>query len=234
VIPDAVVDEIKPGVFVVRDDLITGGTKRCYADRLIRGHSEVVYATPAYGGAQIAIAHAARECGAMATLFVAKRSKPHPRTLEAFKAGAKVVQVPNGYLSNVQAKAKAYAEASGAYLLPFGLETPLAFEAISERAAKVASVVGMLDEVWSVAGSGVLTRGLQRGFDSRAFYVVQVGRGLKPEDIGKAKVLECPLPFEEDAKVLPPFPSCSNYDAKGWEPFNRLGTGRRLFWNVAR
>jgi hypothetical protein len=60
-IPDPVVEEREPGVFVVRDDLLMGGTKRCYADQLIRGHREVVYASPAYGGAQIAIAWSARE-----------------------------------------------------------------------------------------------------------------------------------------------------------------------------
>ncbi len=233
-IPPPVVEERSPGVFVVRDDLLVGGTKRCYADQLIRGKAEVVYASPAYGGAQIAIAHSARECGASATIFVAKRSTPHPRTLEAFKAGAKIVQVPCGYLTNVQAKAKAYAAATGATLLPFGLETPLAFEAIETRARMASEQVGKLDQVWSVGGSGVLTRGLQRGFDSKAFYVVQVGRELRSPDAGKAKVIVSPLPFEKDAKRLPPFPSCSNYDAKGWEPFSTQGRGRRLFWNVAR
>ena len=55
-IAEPVVQELEPGVFVVRDDLLVGGTKRCYADHLIRGNREVVYASPAYGGAQIAIA----------------------------------------------------------------------------------------------------------------------------------------------------------------------------------
>jgi hypothetical protein len=233
-IPAPVVEEIRSGVFVVRDDLVVGGTKRCYADKLIIGRREVVYASPAYGGAQIAIAHAAREAGSAATIFVAKRAKPHPRTLEAKAAGAKIVQVPNGYLSNVKAKAKAYCQATGATLLPFGLETPLAFDAIAARAKVVASQVGPLDQVWSVGGSGVLTRGLQRGLEASQFYVVQVGRELKSGDVGKAKVVPCRIPFERDAKRPPPFPSCSNYDAKGWEPFVAKGSGRRLFWNVAR
>lgn len=233
-IPEPTVDRLREDVFVVRDDLVVGGTKRCFVDRLIAGHREVVYASPAYGGAQIAIAHAASELGVLATIFVAKRKQPHARTLEAKRAGAKVVQVPSGYLSNVQAKAKAYCLASGACLLPFGLETPAAFDAIAARASHVASIVGPLDEVWSVAGSGVLTRGLQRGLDSARFFVVQVGRSLSRAEAGQAAVLKCSQPFEEDAKTPPPFPSCSNYDAKGWEPFVRLGQGRRLFWNVSR
>lgn len=229
-----VVEERQPGVFVVRDDLVVGGTKRCYADALICGHREVVYASPAYGGAQIAIAHAAREQGSQATIFVAKRKAPHPRTLEAKAAGAKIVQVPTGYLTNVQAKARAYCEATGATLLPFGLETPAAFEAIAARARQAAAAVGQLDEVWSVAGSGVLTRGLQAGISAARYFCVRVGRELRPQDVGRAAVIDSGQPFEDNAKRPPPFPSCSNYDAKGWWPFMSRGSGRRLFWNVAR
>lgn len=233
-IPEPVVERLSDGVFVVRDDLVVGGTKRCFVDRLITGHREVVYASPAYGGAQIAIAHAAAEIGVQATIFVAKRKRPHARTLEAKRAGAKVVQVPSGYLSNVQAKAKSYCQASGACLLPFGLETQSAFDAIGSRAEFVAGIVGPLDEVWCVAGSGVLTRGLQRGLRASRFFAIQVGRSLSRTEAGRATVIPSDQPFEDDAKVPPPFPSCSNYDAKGWEPFVRLGKGRRLFWNVSR
>jgi hypothetical protein len=233
-IPDPVVEEQEPGVFVVRDDLLIGGTKRCYADDLIRGHREVVYASPAYGGAQIAIACSAAELGSFATIFVAKRKKLHARTCEAFKAGAKIVQVPHGYLKNVQSKARSYCNATGAFLLPFGLEVAEAFEAIAKRARMVVKITGQLDEVWSAAGSGVLTRGLQQGIDARRFFAVQVGRELRPDNVGRAKVLIYGSKFEDDAKRKPPFPSCSNYDAKAWDLFERHGQGRRLFWNVAR
>jgi hypothetical protein len=233
-IPDPVVEEREPGVFVVRDDLLMGGTKRCYADQLIRGHREVVYASPAYGGAQIAIAWSARELGVAATIFVAKRKMPHPRTQEAFRAGAKVVQVPAGYLANVQAKARRYCEATGAFLLPFGLDVPEAFDAIAARAAVVAKITGWLDEVWSAAGSGVLSRGLQRGLNAGRFIAVQVGRKLGKAEVGNAKVRVYPADFAEDAWRKPPFPSCSNYDAKAWDLFDRYGKGRRLLWNVAR
>jgi hypothetical protein len=233
-IPEPVVDKIATGIYVVRDDLVSGGTKRCFLDQLICGKQEVVYASPAYGGAQIAIAHAAKELGSLATIFVAKRAVPHPRTLEAKAAGAKIVQVSNGYLSNVQSKAKAYSESTGSTLLPFGLETPIAFDAIAARARIVANLIGEIDEVWSVGGSGVLTRGLQRGLNAKRYFVVQVGRELKPQEAGRARIIPAKIPFEKDARKPPPFPSCSNYDAKGWEPFVLQGKGKRLFWNVAK
>ncbi len=232
-IPAPVVDQID-GVMVVRDDHIPGGTKRSFADQLIAGRREVVYASPVYGGAQIAIAHAARERGAQATIFCAKRNRPHPRTMEAHQAGAKIVQVPAGYLTNVRAKARAYCQQTGAHMLPFGLETEAAFAAIAARARAAQSQAGEIDQVWCVGGSGVLCRGLQRGITARSFHVVQIGRELKPVDVGSAKVYVHPLDFAQDAKVKPPFPSCSNYDAKAWEFVKRYSAGRVLFWNVMR
>lgn len=230
-IPDPVV-ELIDNIYVVRDDFIPGGTKRCFADKLICGHREVVYASPAYGGAQIAIAHAAAELGVQATIFCAKRKKPHPRTLEAYKAGARIVQVPHGYLSNVKAKASAYCEKTGATLLPFGLETPTAFFAIAQRATQAQKKTDQIDQVWCVGGSGVLCRGLQRGIKASSFHVVQIGRKLKPNDVGRAKIYVHPLDFSEDAKFNPPFPSCSNYDAKAWEYVKKYSSGKVLFWNV--
>lgn len=232
-IPAPVVEQID-GILVVRDDFIPGGTKRSFADQLIAGRREVVYASPVYGGAQIAISHAARELGTQATIFCAKRNHPHPRTLEAHSAGAKIVQIPHGYLSNVKAKARAYCEQTGARLLPFGLETQTAFEAIAARAKAAQAQTGEIDQVWCVGGSGVLCRGLQRGIIAKSFHVVQIGRELKAADVGSAKVYEHPLDFAKDAKIKPPFPSCSNYDAKAWEYVKLCGKGRVLFWNVMK
>src|SRR5262249_48448401 len=69
-------------IFVVRDDLIPGGTKRRVLAQEIRqfGAAECVYASPAYGYAQIAIAHTCRSLGVQATIFVAKRRELHART----------------------------------------------------------------------------------------------------------------------------------------------------------
>lgn len=44
-------------ILVVRDDLVPGGTKARVLPDLLRGGQEYVYASPAYGYAQIALAH---------------------------------------------------------------------------------------------------------------------------------------------------------------------------------
>jgi len=92
-IDDALFDDIR----VVRDDLFPGGTKARFAGPLFDGADEVVYASPAEGGAQTALAIIAEQLGKRATVFVAKRQVPHARALMAKAHGAKVYQVSPGY-----------------------------------------------------------------------------------------------------------------------------------------
>jgi hypothetical protein len=224
--PEPVIERVGR-VQVVRDDLIPGGTKRRVIDALLRGADEFVYASPAYGYAQVALAYACRDLGLRATVFTAKRGQLHPRTKEAKGAGAKVVLVPVGYLSNVQAKAREYAAVVGARLLPFGLDTPEIGARLSEVAAALPLVPA---EVWSVAGSGTLTRALQAAWPGAAFHAVQVG---KEAEVGIAMKYTAPEKFDNNATVPPPFPSCRNYDAKAWRFIQQHASDGALFWNVA-
>jgi hypothetical protein len=219
------------GVLVVRDDLYPGGTKARFMPVLFEGADEAVYASPAEGGAQSALATVAKELGKRATIFVAARAKLHPRTLEAARLGAKVVAVRPGYLSVVQARAKDYAKASGARLVPFGVDLA---EAIT-RLAEAALATGLNpDEVWCAAGSGVLARALAKAWPRARRHVVQVGRGLEAKDVANASIHIYPRPFSDVARTVPPFPSDPHYDAKAWETMTaRKGPGRVVFWNVA-
>lgn len=224
--PEPVIEQVGR-VFVVRDDRIPGGTKRRVIDALLRGADEFVYASPAYGYAQVALAYACRDLGLRATVFTAKRAELHARTKEAKAAGAKVVMVPVGYLGNVQAKAREYAALVGACLLPFGLDTP----EIGARLAEIAAALPLTPaEVWTVAGSGTLSRALQAAWPRAAFRAVQVG---KEASVGRAIKYVAPESFDKNATVLPPFPSCRNYDAKAWRFIQQHASDDALFWNVA-
>lgn len=215
------------GIVVLRDDLLPGGTKSRVIPGLLTGASEFVYASPAYGYAQVALAHACRSAGLAATIFTAKRGELHARTKEAKAAGAKIVLVPHGYLSNVQAKARAYAESVGAKLLPFGLDLPEMAEGLRRVAL---SVPYEPKEVWTVAGSGTLSRALQSAWPSARFFAIRIG---SVPEAGRARIFSAPERFEQDAKIRPPFPSCSNYDAKAWAFIKRHASPGALFWNVA-
>lgn len=218
------------GIAVARDDLFPGGTKARFLPVLYQDADEVVYASPAEGGAQTALAHTAATLGKRATIFVAKRKQPHDRALEAKRLGAKVMQVPHGYLNVVQARAREYCQRTGAKLAPFGVNLPEAIETI----AAAARATGLEpDEVWCASGSGVLARSLARAWPNARCHVVQVGRDLTPQEVHGATIHRAGIPFSKAIKGQPPFPSCPHYDAKAWKICKaRHGAGLVLFWNV--
>lgn len=218
------------GLFVVRDDLVPGGTKARVLPGLlaaIDAARQVVYASPACGYAQVALAYAARATGREAVVFTAKRKEPHPRTAEAAALGARIVMVPAGYLAHVTARARDYCELTGATLLPFGLDHPAMITGLREVAR---SIPHEPSEVWSVAGSGTLSRALQSAWPSASFHAVRIGR---EPDVGRARLYTAPERFEQEARERPPFPSCSNYDAKAWRFVRRSASPGALVWNVA-
>lgn len=216
-------------LLVVRDDMIPGGTKRRALLRVLPtlGAEEFVYASPAYGYAQMALAYACRDLGLRATIFVAERKALHPRSDEARRTGAKVVQVPYGYLSNVQAKARAYAASTGSALVPFGLDDPAFVTALAESVGE--ADIGLPPEVWCAAGSGVLARALQLAWPSSRTIAVRVGSEPK---LGGAMRIDAPEKYERAARFPPPFPSCPEYDAKVWQFASKDGVEGALFWNV--
>lgn len=227
-LPKPVIEEYS-GFLVVRDDLLPGGTKMRAIMPLIESSlaTEFVYASPAQGYAQVALALCAERAGRRATIFTAKRKEMHPLTLRAKQAGAKIVMVPFGYLSVVQARAREYAKEVGAYLVPFGAEDARCMSYVADAAKSI----GILpDEVWTVAGSGVLTRSLQLAWPAASFNAVLVGK--KDSNVGKAQRIIHADAFDRPARVMPPFPSAKNYDAKAWEHIKRQASRGALFWNV--
>ncbi len=220
------------GVYVVREDLYPGGTKARYMPLLFAEHEELVYATPACGGAQFAMATVGAQLGKRVTLFVARRQCPHARTLQARRLGAKVVEVAPGYLTCVTKRARQYAStAAGAFLVPFGFDVPGCIDVLA-GAARALTIAP--DEVWCAAGSGTLARALALAWPNARRHVVEVGRALAAAEVSGATIHKYPRPFMELAKRPAPFSADLNYDAKAWEVCAALhGSGRVLFWNVA-
>jgi hypothetical protein len=99
------------GFYVLRDDLLVGGTKSILMSSIDKPNiQEFVYATPVYGGFQIALSAYCQSVGKKATLFCAERKKKHPNTLQCLKYNAKIIEVPYGYLSVVEKRAKDYCQ----------------------------------------------------------------------------------------------------------------------------
>jgi hypothetical protein len=220
--------------WVLRDDLLPGGTKSRFLEQLLPpGYNEYVYASPVYGAFQIALAATCQRLGKRATIFCAKRQEPHPNTLAAKAFGARILQVSPGYLSNAEAKARQYCNQTGAYKLKFGADYPQAIECIANVMRGISKYLGdEPPEIWCALGSGTLTRGILAGTDEAVVIAVQVGKQttLKHE---RLIVLPYPLSFDKPSHAQPPFPSTANYDRKAWECMQRVGhSAGALFWNV--
>lgn len=189
--------EIHNGVHVLRDDLLPGGTKSVMLPKILEPHRDYyVYASPVYGGMQIALAAYCRSIGKQAVIFCAKRQHPHPNTVRTKADGAIVYQVPYGYLSHCQAKAREFVQKNNAQLIPFGANTPEAVHVIADRMRQVTAIIGQEPAyVYCAAGSGTLMQGIMMGTTTAKVTAVQVGAALTVAKNQRLTVVLYPLPF---------------------------------------
>lgn len=197
---------------------------------------EWVYgSSPRVGYGQISLAYVAAKHHKQATVFVPEAKTLHPNSVRAQELGAQIIQVPTGFKAVCEARAREYVmqDRSRRQLVPFGLADGTVYASIVKVARSLPFVP---EQVWTVAGSGTLNRGLQLAWPNAACFMVSVGHVLTTEEIGRATVYKHPLKFAQQCKPAnrPPFPSVLEYDAKAWEFVQRYADkGKRvLFWNV--
>ena len=187
-LPLPIVEEFD-GIRVVRDDLLNGGTKRRAFNMYVASRPDVkefVYASPRQGYAQLSLAYSCRDLGRKCTVTVPKGKRTW-LTNEAEKLGCKIIEVPMGYLTNIQHKAKLYCEETESHLIPFGGDHPIIVEAMCRTAMSLDSYKRFEHpkEVWTVLSSGVLSRGLQKAWPNAKVYGVQIGHNSTKEEIKK-------------------------------------------------
>jgi len=220
---------------IVRDDQVPGGSKMRFLPYLVQDAKEVVFGGPFCGGAPYALSVWGQRTNTKITLFYAKRGKLNPRQEKALRNGATIYQVPYGYMSNVQSKAKRYAKEHDALFLPLGFDVPQASDPFIQQMRNVRSMVGHIDEVWAATGSGMLARCLGEAFYPTPVNGVIVGlssRNQKQNYPSNVTLHKYPKDFSWSCSYNAPFPSCGNYDRKAWELCHKLSKGTVLFWNV--
>ena len=233
-LPELVIKE-HDGIQVVRDDLLNGGTKRRAFNYYVASLPEVkefVYASPRQGYAQLSLAYSCRDMGRKCTVTVPKGER-YWLTNEAERIGANVIEVPMGYLTNIQSKARVYCEKNNAHLIPFGGDHPIIIEAMKTTAL----ILGINPkEVWTVMSSGVLSRGLQLAWPDAKIYGVQIGHNTTKHEMGRAECFRSKYKFQQECKKdeRPPFPSSLTYDSKAWTFIKEHATEGALFWNVGK
>jgi hypothetical protein len=233
------------GIFVLRDDLLTGGTKSILIKSIIEStpeKNEFVYASPVYGGFQVALSAYCKEKGKKATIFCAKRNTLHPNTLKCLEYGAHIIQVPYGYLSVVEKQARLYCKGNqNMEKIVFGAATTENEDLLTLRTLEVFKKLGKEpDEIWCAIGSGTLITGISRACKSATVYGVQVGAEFIPkEGINNIKIIKYEKPFDKPSKFKTTFPSMENYDLKAFEKCVQYNNSMMspqdkciLFWNV--
>lgn len=221
------------GVHVLRDDLLPGGTKSVLMPAIVGEAEEYVYASPVYGAFQIALAVYCAQHGKKATIFCAKRAEKHENTIITLNNGGNVIEVPHGYLSVVEKKAREYCDRTGAQKIVFGGKDEKFINIIAKRMRQVIKELGFEpDEVWCAVGSGALVEGILKGTKTAKVHGVAVGAGYT-NNHKRLTLYKYPKPFDKPSNYQMQFRSMPNYDLKAWEfCMYHKGKGNVLFWNV--
>lgn len=223
-------------ITVVNDGLFPHGSKARFADKFVRdcSYEQIVYASPTTGFAQVSLAYLCKKYNKQCVLFEPERSlnNLHDYQNRAINLGASIRWIKMGMSGVLKHHAEKYVkENRNSVLAPFGFDN----EVIVACALKVIKSLKLdtdFDEVWSVSGSGTLSRCLQLSFPNSEVYAVCVGHKLTDREKGRAHTIIHPLKFHQKTRMLPPFDSAPTYDAKAWQQV-KMRQGKILFWNVA-
>jgi hypothetical protein len=227
------------GINILRDDLLEGGTKSILLEGIEKLYPHVieyVYASPVYGGFQIALSAYCKKKGLKATIFCAKRKQKHPNTLKCIEYGANIIEVYPGYLSVVEKRARDYCDKkSHIHKFVFGANTSENINIITTRAKKVIEQLGSEPEqIWVAVGSGTLVKGILQAVTNAKVYGVIIGADFEYEH-PNLTLIKYPKSFEKESLLEVVFPSMANYDRKALElclAQNDIFTSNILFWNV--
>ncbi len=244
--------QIKNGTgFVVRDDLLEGGTKQraivpYLANLEHEGFKEFVYASPFAGFAQVALASALKYLDVQATVFCEpnNETKKHRFSQLAEKMGAKVILCKD--LADAESQAKDYAQESPLrFKLPLGFDDDRYRNELSKSVGSLWNKVGNQiapKNLWLPVGSGTLAQVFRKVVDTEVTLQCVDVHVLKPEDerISRLRRLKnviyrgAVLKFHEECDTSCPVPSNAHYDSKVYEVFAREADDGDVWWNVAR
>lgn len=240
----------KGTLFVVRDDLLEGGTKQRAGLPFLssfqeEGFDEFVYASPFSGYAQIALSICANKCQTKSTIFC--QSDPLKGTMSHF------TKIASKYSKVVLCKSLEEAEnlafeyclnKKSAFKIPLGFDHPLFVDFLKEDLNIQWGILRERFEIkkfWVPVGSGTLAKTFREILpDSIKMFCVDV-RVLPESDrrlafvrqMKNVEYLTAAEMFCDPSVFLPPIPSNLFYDAKLWRFLNLMAGDKDLWWNVA-
>lgn len=230
---------------LIQDAYITGGSKSRGLDIFIKKYNtykEFVYAGPAIGYAQYALAWSCKKNNKQATVYLSTHfAQDTNPTKQARKLGAKIIKIQDT-LAATQDLAKSYCDEDpeNRFLCPFGLDTEEFIEIMVEQ-FKLANPpdVGSA-RIWVTVGSGTILKVLMRIYPDAQFLGVIVGKKVwqdqfLPEDWNRLTLYTSALKFGQHVRGQdqPPYKSVSNYDAKLWHFVRIHGVSGDYIFNIA-
>jgi hypothetical protein len=245
VIQDFVDNDRELHLFQEKD--VPGGTKTRLISVLMQRdtqHNEFVYAGPPTGYAQIALGYCGKLYHKKATIFLSFCNK-HTQTQQMTQAKKYGANLKLGYksLQLAQEAAENYVNASPTkrFLCPFGLGDPEFINILADQfLAANPPQVNPGATIWVAIGSGTILRALLKIYPDVHFGCVIVGKKIwedqfSPHDWSRMTLYYAvnEIPFWENTKIIPPYDSLVNYDAKIWMYASKYAKSGDYIFNVA-
>lgn len=233
---------------VFRDDMLIGGTKQRALIPFIQKtkKEKYVYAGPAQGYAQIALAYTCNILHKTAVLFLPKpiNNKRTALTSYAMSFGSVELHEIPADLKTLQKNADEYSSKNAdSYQLAFGGDEPIyvdelykSIKSALKQTIKNEKIVVNPGRLWIVAGSATILKVLYKIFPTTHFCVVQVGKKVWPDQIDESRttLYISEESFTEIAKIQPDYPTVATYDAKLFTFFLKYGEDGDYIWNVGK
>lgn len=199
-----------------------------------QGVKEIVYVQPRRGFAGISLSYLCKKYNMSLTLVMPSSKEISDHQALCIELGAKPLFARIAAMPNANRLAKLYAEKTGAYYVPLGLN----HESVVAAGVRITHDFFKDKEqpkrMWTVISTGVLTRSLQIALPNTEFLAVAVSRNIQQGELGRAKFYSYHKPFNSVSDNVPTEFDCEpSYDSKGWDYMNRYGEQGDWFFNVA-
>jgi 1-aminocyclopropane-1-carboxylate deaminase/D-cysteine desulfhydrase-like pyridoxal-dependent ACC family enzyme len=171
-----------------------------------------------------------------------------PETItQARRLGAEIVPMRGNHLAICITQAKKLITSMGGAMIPFGVESIEAVEAIAAEARTVPNEMIKGGTVVLSCGSGVTISGLLLGIDGLPKQIVGVSAGRSLQKLEQCiakyaggrpnnlKLVPAETPYYHTEKLDCPFPCHPNYDLKAWKYLKENSPklpSPLFFWNI--
>ena len=199
------------------------------------GYKEVVTCGTTHGYGQVAVSLCCKQVGLLCTIFLPKTFPRTYMTNTARELGANVIDMDNyPTIGQLTRFATEYCSNNDERkLINLGLDHPDFIQAVADNIEMNKGDINP-KRIWLAAGSGTLLRALHKVFPNTHFCIVQVGRHIYADILEGINytLYKCTQTFTEKTKVIPPYISLHNYDAKVWQFVIKYGENGDYIWNV--